>query len=70
MSEQQPMLLTIPQVMARLQISRHGVYELIRRRKLRSVMIGRCRRIPVTAVEALVNGNASESGRVAQRVGA
>jgi len=45
-------LLTVRQVMARLQVSRHTVYQLIRTRRLRSVQIGRCRRIPATALTA------------------
>jgi excisionase family DNA binding protein len=43
-------LLTVAQVMARLQIGRHTVYDLIRTRRLRSVLIGRCRRIPASAL--------------------
>jgi excisionase family DNA binding protein len=42
--------LTVAQVMARLQLGRHTVYDLIRSRRLRSVLIGRCRRIPATAL--------------------
>ena len=45
-------LLTVEQVMARLQVSKHTVYRLIRTRRLRSVRIGRCRRIPATALTA------------------
>ena len=50
-----PDLLTVAQVMARLQIGRHNVYELIRSRRLQSVLIGRCRRIPVTALHDFLN---------------
>lgn len=46
-----PDLLTVPQVMARLQIGRHTVYHLIRTHALASVRIGRCRRIPATALD-------------------
>jgi excisionase family DNA binding protein len=45
-----PDLLTLAQVMARLQVGRHTVYDLIRTRRLRSVLIGRCRRVPVVAL--------------------
>jgi excisionase family DNA binding protein len=45
-------LLTVGQVMARLQVSKHTVYHLLRTRRLRSVRIGRCRRIPTTALAA------------------
>lgn len=43
-------LLTVPDVMRQLQVSRHMVYQLIRSRRLGSVKIGRCRRIPATAL--------------------
>ena len=39
-------LLTVPEVMARLKISRSTVYDLIRTRQLASITIGRARRIP------------------------
>ncbi|MEW1640154.1 helix-turn-helix domain-containing protein [Streptomyces sp. NPDC093801] len=39
-------LLTVPEVMARLKISRSTIYDLIRTRRLASVTIGRARRIP------------------------
>ena len=48
-------LLTVAQVMARLQVGRHTVYDLIRTRRLRSVLIGRCRRIPATALREFLN---------------
>jgi excisionase family DNA binding protein len=48
-------LLTVGQVMARLQVSKHTVYQLIRTRRLRSVRIGRCRRIPATALTAYLH---------------
>lgn len=59
-------LLTVRQVMARLQVSKHTVYHLIRTRRLRSVRIGRCRRIPATALAAYVRdlgGEVSSHGR-------
>jgi excisionase family DNA binding protein len=48
-------LLTVGQVMARLQVSKHTVYQLIRTRRLRSVRIGRCRRIPANALTAYLH---------------
>lgn len=59
-------LLTVRQVMARLQVSKHTVYHLIRTRRLRSVRIGRCRRIPATALAAYVrdlSGEVNSHGR-------
>ena len=48
-------LLTVPDVMERMQVSRHMVYQLIRSRRLPSVTIGRCRRIPVAALAAYLS---------------
>ena len=59
-------LLTVAQVMDRLQVSKHTVYHLIRTRRLRSVRIGRCRRIPVTALAAYLrelSGEVTGNGR-------
>jgi excisionase family DNA binding protein len=50
-----PDLLTVTDVMARLQVGRHTVYDLIRSRRLRSVRIGRCRRIPATALQTYLD---------------
>lgn len=44
------LLYTIPEVMERLQVSRWTVYELIHRRELMSVTIGRCRRVSTRAL--------------------
>jgi excisionase family DNA binding protein len=43
-------LLTVPEVMSRLRLSRAKVYDLIRSRELETVTIGRCRRIPPAAL--------------------
>jgi excisionase family DNA binding protein len=59
-------LLTVGQVMACLQVSKHTVYQLIRTRRLRSVRIGRCRRIPTAALTAYVRdlgGEVTPGGR-------
>ena len=45
-------LLTIDQVAELLQISRWSVYRLIWANDLRSVHIGRCRRVPKEALDA------------------
>jgi excisionase family DNA binding protein len=39
-------LLTAPQVMARLQLGRSAVYDLLRTGQLASITLGRARRIP------------------------
>ncbi|MFF7634316.1 helix-turn-helix domain-containing protein [Kitasatospora sp. NPDC008050] len=43
-------LLTVPQVMARLQLGRSAVYDLLRTRQLGSITLGRSRRIPTLAL--------------------
>ncbi|MEU5633885.1 helix-turn-helix domain-containing protein [Streptomyces rishiriensis] len=45
-----PDLLTVPQVMARLQLGRSAVYDLLRTRQLASITLGRARRIPAHAL--------------------
>jgi excisionase family DNA binding protein len=47
-------LLTVPQVMARLQLSRSAVYDLLRTRRLASISLGRARRIPAHALTDLI----------------
>ncbi|WP_328697075.1 helix-turn-helix domain-containing protein [Streptomyces sp. NBC_00342] len=39
-------LLTVPQVMVRLQLGRSAVYDLLRSGQLASITLGRARRIP------------------------
>jgi len=46
--------LTVAEVAARLRISRWKVYELIRSRELASFLVGRCRRVPESAVTDMV----------------
>ncbi|WP_328544379.1 helix-turn-helix domain-containing protein [Streptomyces europaeiscabiei] len=43
-------LLTVPQVMARLQLGRSAVYDLLRSGQLVSITLGRARRIPTHAL--------------------
>jgi excisionase family DNA binding protein len=43
-------LLTVPQVMARLQLGRSTVYDLLRTHQLASITLGRARRIPAHAL--------------------
>ena len=47
--------LTVAEVAEQLRISRWKVYELIRSRELASFLVGRCRRIPASAVAQLVD---------------
>jgi excisionase family DNA binding protein len=41
-------------VMARLQVGKHVVYDLIRSRRLASMRIGRCRRIPADVLARFI----------------
>ncbi|MGW7068106.1 helix-turn-helix domain-containing protein [Streptomyces sp. NPDC054855] len=56
-----PLLLTVDQVAARLQVSRWTVYNLIRSRELASVTIGRSRRISEAALHDYI-AHLSEEG--------
>lgn len=47
-------LLTVPEVMERLRLGRSTVYDLIRSRRLPSITVGRCRRIPAWAVREFI----------------
>lgn len=49
-----PALLTVPEAMASLRLSRATVYDLIRSGELGSVTVGRSRRIPAQAVTTFV----------------
>jgi excisionase family DNA binding protein len=48
-------LLTVNEAAARLAIGRTSLYELISRRELRTVKIGRARRVPESAVDELIS---------------
>jgi excisionase family DNA binding protein len=62
-----PVLLTVDQVAAHLQVSRWTVHNLIRSRELASVTIGRCRRISESARGELVRA-ATKTARSTRRV--
>jgi len=49
-----PELLTVPDVMARLKLGRSKVYDLIRTRRLASLKVDGCRRIPDHAVHDFI----------------
>ncbi|WP_280442596.1 helix-turn-helix domain-containing protein [Nocardia brasiliensis] len=56
-----PDLLTIPETCARLRLSRWSVYQLIHRRELATVKIGRRRFVPATEVDRFI-GQLTEGG--------
>ncbi|MGW1247205.1 helix-turn-helix domain-containing protein [Streptomyces sp. NPDC002535] len=47
-------LLTVPQVMALLQLGRSAVYDLLRTQQLASITLGRARRIPTHALTEFI----------------
>lgn len=55
MNENPTILLTVPEVMDRLHLSRQSVYTLIGRGELASITIGKSRRIPESALAEFVN---------------
>jgi excisionase family DNA binding protein len=56
-------LLTVAEGAAILRLGRTLVYELVLRGELRSIKIGRARRIPVSAVDAFIRERLGESGK-------
>ncbi|WP_395292214.1 helix-turn-helix domain-containing protein [Kitasatospora hibisci] len=53
-------LLTVPQVMERLQLGRTAVYDLLRTHQLPSLTLGRARRIPAHALTELIRTRLEE----------
>lgn len=48
------LLLTIPEVALRLGLGRSLIYELVMRGEIKSITIGRARRIPVGAIDEFI----------------
>jgi len=57
----EPILLTVPQAARALAIGRTTLYELIAERRIETVHIGRCTRVPVDAVRAFVEAERARS---------
>ncbi|WP_313896015.1 helix-turn-helix domain-containing protein [Streptomyces sp. YIM 98790] len=55
------LVLTVPEAMAALKISRPKLYDLIRSGELRSFTIGRARRVPAEAVAAYIRKRMEEA---------
>ncbi|MFD5069984.1 helix-turn-helix domain-containing protein [Streptomyces sp. NPDC058369] len=53
--------LTVPEVMEALHLSRFKVYDLIRSRELKSITIGRCRRVPAEALRTFIDNQLEEA---------
>ncbi|MEU3449537.1 helix-turn-helix domain-containing protein [Streptomyces thermolilacinus] len=56
-------LSTVPEAMARLQIGRSALYDLLRTRRLSSLTIGRARRIPAHALDDYVQRHQERASR-------
>lgn len=56
-----PEVLTVPEVMAALRLSRFKVYDLIRSGQLRSITIGRARRVPADALHTFIQHQLGEA---------
>jgi len=54
LKQSRPRLLAIKQAIFELGIGRTAIYELIKEGKLKTVMIGRRRLVPVEAIEELI----------------
>ncbi|MFC5663134.1 helix-turn-helix domain-containing protein [Kitasatospora misakiensis] len=54
-------LMTVPEVMTRLRLGRSVVYDLIRTNRLRSITIGRARRIPYGSYRSFVASRLEEA---------
>ncbi|WP_432092292.1 helix-turn-helix domain-containing protein [Streptomyces sp. bgisy100] len=54
-------VLTVPEVMKRLRMSRPKVYDLLRTGKLQSFTEGRARRIPVVSLAAYIQHKIEEA---------
>jgi excisionase family DNA binding protein len=59
-AEQEQLLLRIPDAAARLGIGRSTFYELLRRREISTVRIGRAVRVPAAALRAWVEAKVNE----------
>lgn len=53
--------LTVPDVMEALKLSRFKVYDLIRSRQLKSIKIGRCRRVPAESLRTFIEAQLEEA---------
>jgi excisionase family DNA binding protein len=61
-SDTLPVLLTVPQVMHETGFGRTFVYELIGSGKLRSLKVGKSRRVPADALREFVQESLASSG--------
>lgn len=62
MDDDNKMLLTMPEAAKRLGISRTYLYELVGRREIVALKLGKLTRIPVFALEEFVQRKSAEQG--------
>ena len=55
------LLLTVPEAARRLGMGRSFIYELVSKGEIKSIKLGRSRRIPVSALEEFIEAKLSES---------
>ncbi len=53
--ETKPILVTVDELAEALSIGRTAAWELVRKRKIKSVKIGRTRRVPVSAIQEYID---------------
>lgn len=54
MTDQEALLLTVEQAARQLGLGRSHMYELLMAQRVRSVKIGRCRRVPAQALQQFI----------------
>ena len=52
--KQQPILVTVQDTAAMLSIGRTAAWELVRKHKIKSIKIGRTRRVPIAAIQEYI----------------
>ena len=61
----QPMLVSVAELSTMLNLGRTATWELVRKHKIKSIKIGRTRRVPVSAIQEYVAQLLDEVGEVA-----
>lgn len=58
----EPALLTIPQVAQKLGIGETKAWDLVGRGEIASIRLGKCRRVPLAALDAFIETLVAEQG--------
>jgi excisionase family DNA binding protein len=51
----QPILVSVPELSVMLNLGRTATWELVRKHKIKSIKIGRTRRVPVVAIQEYID---------------